>query len=368
MAGFRYFEGEHPELEGRLEEHFERMRAAFVGRGLTGALVLGGGYGRGEGGVMEGPDGLSFSNDLDYCLFDPAPDKRGLAAWCAALEKKESERLGIDVEIKRLRPEDIGDPSRTMMFADLVAGHVVVAGDGAFLERLREDLDFSKIEAVEAVRLMWNRGSGLFFALCRSGREGEKGFVIRNHAKLKLALGDAWLCLQGKHTPLARERHERLLQAKLPPNLAWLRDWHAEGLAFKRRPVADGPGWPELEAERSRLVEAWERVFLQAEGRRLDIPLDSFDEYLIIPRLFPATPLWRNLALALRDKIRRGDTLRPRDDYPRGALMRALPCLLGRTSGGVAETGRFLPRPAGDGLSEPRTWETEYARWWACYA
>jgi len=367
MTG-RYFEGDHPELERRLEQHLTRMRQAFQAQDWHGALVLGGGYGRGEGGVMQARDGVGFSNDLDYFLFDDAPGAPGLGAWCRQMERSESAALGIDVEIKCLRPDALGDPSRSMMFADLVAGHVVVAGEAGFLVQLREGLDFSRIAPEETTRLLWNRGSGLFFARCQMrGEAAAMKFVIRNHAKAKLALGDAWLCWHGQYVSACRERAARLAAAELPPAFADLRHWHGQGVAFKFHPVADGQSWPQLEAESQQLISAWGTLYLAVEQWRLQRQLADFTTYLALPRLLPSTSFAKNLALAVRDRLRRGGCLRPLGDYPRAGLMRALPCLLGLTAGGVAQAGSYLPPPTGD-PSLPRTWQPGYAKWWASYA
>ncbi|MEI6673612.1 MAG: hypothetical protein WCO57_00385 [Verrucomicrobiota bacterium] len=367
MTG-RYFEGNHPALAGRLECHLARMRQAFADHGWPGALVLGGGYGRGEGGVMTTPAGDAFSNDLDYFLFTAAPDAPRLQAWCRLQERTESATLGIDVEIKCLRAAALGDPSRSMMFADLVAGHVVVAGDGGFLARLREGLDCSRIAPEETTRLLWNRGSGGFFARCQMrGDAAAKQFVIRNHAKLKLALGDAWLCWHGQYVSACRARAARLAAAELPAEFAGLRAWHAQGVAFKFQPVADGSSWPQLEAESHHLIAAWGTLYLAVEAWRLQRQLADFSAYLALPRLLHSTSFAKNLALAARDQLQRGGCLRPLGDYPRAGLMRALPCLLGLTPGGVAQAGRFLPPPVGD-PSLPGTWQPGYATWWASYA
>lgn len=362
----RYFEGSHPGLKQRLEEHFSRISESFANRGFSGALVLGGGYGRGEGGVMETATGVEFSNDLDYFLFNDTPDDVALLGWCREIERTETAALGIDVEIKTLRADSIGDPSRSMMFADLVAGHVVVAGDAWFLRVLREGLDFSRIEPEEATRLLWNRGSGMFFSRCRMHEGGDMKFVIRNHAKLKLALGDAWLCLHGKYTSKCRERGERLAATELPANLAHIRAWHHEGVDFKFKPFSDGVTWEELAEESRKLIEAWGVVYLAAETKRLKRSFNGFSDYLSVPRLLPGS-LLRNLLLALRDKLRRGAFLKPLGDYPRAGLMRALPCLLGLTQGGEAEAARFLPKPEGD-ASRFRAWEPVYTKWWTYYA
>jgi hypothetical protein len=367
LSKVRYFEGDHPELVGRLESHFDRVRTEFVQKGFRGALVLGGGYGRGEGGVMMDGNGPAFSNDLDYFLFHDSPSDPSLVSWCREIELRESPLLGIDVEIKCLRADSIGDASRSMMFADLVAGHVVVAGDAAFLSAMRRDLDFSRIDSEEATRLLWNRGSGLFFSACRMGKDSEMGYVIRNHAKLKLALGDAWLCLHGKYTPRCRERAAALETMQLPDQVPMLRQWHAEGVEFKFHPFSKGKTWDNLTDEAAQLAAAWGKVYLAVEEKRLGRKISHFQDYLRVPRLSPASSPARNLALALRDRLKRGACLRPVVDYPRAALMRALPCLLGITPGGVREAARFLPSPQGDPASI-HDWEPVYSKWWTHYA
>jgi hypothetical protein len=366
MAG-PYFEGDHPELKSLLENHFTRVRDAFIAQGWRGCLVLGGGYGRGEGGVMQGRNGLCFSNDLDYFLFDQAPGNPRLESWCRQIEREESRLMGIDVEIKCLRPDSLGDPSVSMMFADLVAGHVQVAGDASFLRSLRPNLDFSRLDPTETTRLLWNRGSGLFFSCCRMDQDAQMSFVIRNHAKAKLAMGDAWLCLNGQYTSMCRERAARLALLDVPSEFPHLRQWHADGVAFKFSPVAEGRTWQELHQESRQLIEAWGALYLVVEQNRLQRTIAGFSEYLAMPRLVHGPSRCRNLAIALRDRLKRGAFLRPLGDYPRAGLMRALPCLLGLTPGGLAQAARFLPTPAGD-LALAGTWESLYEKWWSYYA
>lgn len=337
-----FFEGSFPTLEESLRRHFERVRQSWTGiSGLAQALVLGGGYGRGEGGVALLGEGPSLFNDLDYFLFSETPDDPTLVEWCRQIEREETERLGADVEIKRLPKSDVYQGLETMMFADLVGGHFVVAGDGDFLAELARDQDFSKVGAEDAARLLWNRGSGLLFS--RTIHSEDPVFVSRNQAKLKLALGDAWLCLEGLYVPQCRERGRRFAAIRLPEELEVLHAWHAEAVEYKFRPVVES-----LEGEGSRkeselLGEAWLKVMLRVESVRLGIPSLTLERYLSLPKIFPGLPVWRNLALAVRDQIKRGGCLRPVGDYPRGALMRALPCLLGLGGVSPSRCRDFMP-------------------------
>jgi hypothetical protein len=153
----------------------------------------------------------------------------------------------------------------------------------------------------------------------------------------------------------------------LPEELGALRDWHAQGVAFKFSPVSGGMTWGDLDEESRRLVDVWGDLYLRVEGKRLGRRLAGFTEYVRLARLLPGSSLVRNLALAARDRLMRGACIRPLGDYPRAGLMRALPCLLGLVEGGASQAGRFLPGCGGD-VSLARTWEETYTKWWAHYA
>lgn len=357
----RYFEGDSPALAQRLEDHFARMIDAWRDLPVPGrALVLGGGYGRGEGGVLRTEEGEEFFNDLDYFLFTDEPNDSCLFEWIGRWERDETQRLGVDVEMKALPAAQVAEGIETMMFSDLVAGHVTVAGDGSFLEELKPQVDFSTVGVEEATRLLWNRGSGLFFARQKLGED--LTFVVRNHSKLKLALGDAWLCLQGQYDPRCRVRGERFANAELPEELVDLKAWHAQAVEFKFTPVLGTPSREELQQESRDLAQAWSRVFLQVEGSRLEARELELTDYLEQRKLFPESVGWRNVALAARDRLKRSAFLRPVSDYPRGALMRALPCLLSLGGRSPEDAAQYLPAPAAG-----ETWHQVYERWWHWY-
>lgn len=347
----RFFEGDRPQATRLLEDHFSRLSERWErDRVPARALVLGGGYGRGEGGVTESG---ALYNDLDYFLFADDPERPELERWCRAVETEETAVLGVDVEIKRLSPGAVAAGLRTMMFADLVAGHAVVAGDAGFLDAL--EADFTTVGAEEASRLLWNRGSGLLFARNSS----EASFIERNHAKLKLALGDAKLCLGGRYVPQCRERGRRVALIEGGAGVDELKRWHAEAVEWKFRPRTDmvRPD-AELKEESFRLAAAWERMWLEVESSRLSRPFPTMGSYLEAARVFLDSRALRNVALAFRDRIKRGGNLRPVRDYPRGALMRALPCLLELGGMKAGEAGRFLPEGT----------VGCYEKWWRFYS
>ena len=220
---------------------------------LAGA-VLGGGYGRGEGGVK--PDG-NLSNDLDfYALVAPGLGDRAAAAAAEALAplgKTWSARLGLDVDFTVKTPERMKKDEARLMVQELVRGYCDVWGrPGAELfahvaRRPAEDVPRS-----EAVRLLANRGAGLLLAR-EPGRDRE--FAARNIAKGVMGAGDARLVARGAYRWKAEERREALGDAR-----------YAAALAWKFRPREEPPcTWEEA---REAWLAAAEEVGKGADGRR----------------------------------------------------------------------------------------------------
>jgi hypothetical protein len=377
-AAGAYFPGDEPGLSTRLDAYLAGLAGRLGAAGFASsvsALLLAGGYGRGEGGVFRATPGgeAELYNDLEFYLLlkDPAVAPAA-AAWCAQESHAGDAALGIEVEFKLLPAGELAGASPSMFYYDLVAAHRLVWGDPAYAAawpaRLR---DPALIPAHEAVRLLFNRGSGLFFSRCAleaaDARVGN-GFIERNQAKVRLALADAVLALNGRYHHSCRERARRLGSAlpHTPPDWARLVAWHAAGVEFKLHPRHVHPSAAELAAALAEMAAVWERTFLWLETRHLDRAFASARDYAAAPgRLFPHVPAWRGALLHGRDRVRRGGALPGWRDYPRAALQRALVLLVAPEAG--ASERALAARIISAG--EP-TWsalEAAYVRWWRWY-
>ena len=157
-------------------------------------VVLGGGYGRGEGGVFAEGGAERLSNDLDFfAVTVPGASSGALRAVAGALApigQAWTVRLGVDVDFVVRTPWRIKHDEARVMIQELVRGHVDVAGrPGAELfkdvvRRPPEDLPWG-----EAVRLLVNRGVGLVLARASA----DEAFAERNVNKCVLGAGDAVL-------------------------------------------------------------------------------------------------------------------------------------------------------------------------------
>ncbi len=374
-----YFPGAEPGLTARLDEFLAglgaRLGAAPFAHGVK-ALLLAGGYGRGEGGVFRSsPTGeAQLYNDLEFYLLlaDPAV-AAAAAAWCAVEAHAGDEALGIEVEFKVLPVGELAGAAPSMFYYDLVAAHRLVWGDAALVRGLPDRLrDPALIPAHEATRLLFNRGSGLFYSRCALAAEADprvtNGFVERNHAKVRLALADAVLALNGRYHFSCRERARRLSEnlPHTPPDWAQLVRWHAAGVEFKLRPRHTDLTRAALEASQAEFAAVWRRTFLWLETRRLGQEWPTARAYATAPsRLFPQVPAWRGLLLHARDRLRRGGALPGWCDYPRAALQRAL-VLLVETDATAADRARAARLLGANETGWPAL-EAAYVRWWRWY-
>ncbi len=371
MSGSRYFLEAEPTLAAKLERFLARLAADLGAQSFSqgvAALVLGGGYGRGEGGVFRATKSgeAQLYNDLEFFIFSTSRAiATPLTAWCHRWEHQGTRELGIDVEFKQLPAGVFATAVPTMFYFDLLQGHQLVWGDPKILSNAPATLRHpTQIPLSEPVRLLFNRGSGLLFARWRLEEQPDDpdGFVERNHAKARLALADAVLAAAGLHDGSCLERSRRIAAANFfkPPFFAQLQEWHTQGVQFKLQPRHLHPGAAALADENRELTAVWLEVFLWLESRRLGKAIKNGADYLALSgRLFPHSSRLRNFSLHVRDLMRRGLALPGWLDYPRAALQRALV---------AAHSVDLSEAAAARCVSESRrSWRISYRRWWGLY-
>ena len=377
MTGNSYFPGLAPQLTAKLDDFLASLRTDLEQQpGLSCcviALVLAGGYGRGEGGIFQcsADAPLQLYNDLEfYLIVRPGASLAPLTDWCARHSHRGETLIGIEVEFKILHSPQLSSGQPSMFYYDLLSSNHVVFGPEEFLATLPDTLrNAALIPAEEATRLLFNRGSGLLFskvALQESSPRVVNGFVERNHAKVRLALADAVLALNGRYHFSCLERQQRLDAGldRLPPDWPMLREWHKQGVEFKLHPRHQNPEPAELQKIQNDICKVWMRTFLWLESNRLKTRFHTPEDYAgYSGRLYPQTSPWRNLSLAVRDRLQRDGMLTGIFDYPRAALQRALVLLL-QPEPGLPKAGHLV------GVRKNPTLNricSAYNRWWNHY-
>jgi hypothetical protein len=328
-----------------LEQELERLCNAIltgVERLVPGprleAIVLGGGYGRGQGGVLKTETGDRPYNDLEFYVFlrgNPLLNEHKYGADLRELGESFSSGAGLHVEFKIDSLDKLRSSPISMFTYDLVAGHRIVRGGDTIFQGCEHHLQAEKIPLSEATRLLFNRCTGLLLAKELLGSQrlslAQGDFIGRNLAKAQLALGDAVLTVFGQYHWSCPERHQRLSELAVPelPTLDEVRQRHAAGVAFKLHPRSIAKLAAEFEGEHREISALASRLWLWLESRRLKCEFSSVRDYALSEGEKCYGPAgWRNYLLNLRTFGPQAafDSMAAR--YPRERLFNSLPLLL----------------------------------------
>ncbi len=238
-----------PALERHLDVACQRMLSGV--RGIIPsprleAVLLGGGYGRGEGGVWRTATGDRPYNDLEFYVAVQGNRQLNELRYgraLAALGEILTHLVGVEVESTITSLAELRRQPVSMFTYDLMAGHRLLGREASWLGGCDHHLAAAQIPLAEGTRLLMNRGTGLLLAQGKLAAPtlapSDAEFIRRNLAKAELACGDAVLVARGEYDWSCRERHrriDRLAQLEPSPWHEALRRHHAAGVAFKLHP------------------------------------------------------------------------------------------------------------------------------------
>jgi hypothetical protein len=326
------------DLEAHLQKTCDQVLAgvrALIPATKLAGLLLGGGYGRGEGGVLRSPAGDLPYNDLEFYVFvrgNAVLAERQFRHPLHELGEQLTPAAGLEVEFKVLTLDKLRNSAPSMFYYDLVMGHYWQLGDDGLLAGCESHRDAAGIPLHEATRLLMNRCTGLLFSLARLSGDRftteDADFVGRNLAKAQLAFGDVLLTANGRYHWSCRERHQRLENdAGLQfPWVSALKTHHAAGVEFKLHPTRSTETRATLAARYQELSALGEKLWLWLESKRLGQNFASARAYSLSPlNKCSETSALRNRLVNLRAFGAPGLAC---GRYPRERLLQALPLLL----------------------------------------
>jgi len=331
-------------LEKRLHHLCEQIRAALCGLlppGKLEAILLAGGYGRGEGGVLSTPNGDQPYNDLEFYIFLHGNRHLNELRYGHPLEvlgQILTPQAGVDVDFKIASLDEFQRNPVSMFSYDLVSGHRQLLGRDDLFEPCAHHLLAENIPLMEASRLLMNRCSGLLFARERLDRRSrftaeDADYVRRNIAKAALAFGDIILTVRGQYHWSCRERHHRLLALTPDPTLRFLdkvRSNHKVGVSFKLHPQRSNGVFSQLETHHAEVTALGLQLWLWLESLRLNVTFSSVRDYVEHPLdKCPETQAARNWLVNLKALGPGAGLLTPRCvRHPRERVLHALTLLL----------------------------------------
>lgn len=353
--------------------------AKHFGRDECRALVLLGGYGRGEGGVIREENGERPHNNLDLLLVTTPWGMLRQTALKKRLDDilapiAHDERIGIDTgvigefELRRA-------PARVIWF-DLRWGHRTILGDAGLIPSLAP-LSAAEIEIDDVHNLLVNRASLLVINDCLIERgfvsKSDARFIIKHLMKAIIGHGDALLFTRGRYHASYLEKQQRMREfSNVVPGLAKLYEMAAE---FRFMPDYSRYERQDLVAFTNVTRDVLARAHLEFERFRSGEPNCSFADH--VKRVLCAKP--SSYTFVTRSKrflrswkssneLRNAANLPKliaeavRAHHPRMTLAAALPAVL---HGSNADEMRLVQGILGADDCSPRGLRRAYLQHWA---
>jgi len=258
------------------------------------AIVLTGGYGRGEGGVCLSEGGYRLVNDLDLAVFVEKDFKRikkqytpRLKALATSLQPKARGIKQIDMDITsinryRFRPNLVNN-------YEIKQGHQVLFGS-LDLAKVMPNLVAENLPVFDGTTYFYSRGSGLLLPALYLVTGSLKHAALQENFQIELqkacqAMGDALLLKLRRYHCSYRERLRRFesLERDLDSDLKRLYEeiapWYAWGVHRKLEPQLNWPGNDQMRERFFEIRDVFSRFFLWFESGRLGKSFTNWEQY-----------------------------------------------------------------------------------------
>lgn len=252
------------------------------------AVVLFGGFGRGEGGVHV--DGLDVHpvNDYDIVIVTREPSflaRRKYGSRLHRLAKDLARQIGIkQVDLGLTDKRSLASAPLTIASYELRAGSKVIYGT-LDLPNIMPDFDPTLIPLVEGAKLLFHRGGGLLIAtfyLDENGevaKENREKFFIECQKAL-LAMGDCALLLRGRYVCSYVERGQLIENVDIDfPQFDLVLSRYKEAIEFKVKPDFDRLPTGNLALYFQEIVDLYEKFYKYFEEIRLATQFQTWMDY-----------------------------------------------------------------------------------------
>jgi len=304
------------------------------------AIILGGGYGRGQGGVGFKNGNMTLYNDYDMFMVTNNISRNQKSEYLKKIMhacENLKDKIDIDVDFGPLKNiNELENIPRTIMYYELKKGHKVIYGDRHILDKLPE-YDIGTLPEEEALNYMLNRGVGLLLASKRLSIKNknleDKEFIERNIYKAIMACGDIFLLFENSYSYSYTERLEAMKTFK---NNDVIREngfyqYYKDSINYKLKPVNQ---FELLQDKFNYALKAFENFYLYSFAKYWNTSITSPEDYysLLYDKGISSCKKFKDLPknLLLNTKIigLKKFSLKFYLSYPRYRLFFVLPHLL----------------------------------------
>ncbi len=267
------------------------------------AIILIGGYGRGEGTPFATHEGQVPFNDYDLFVISTASPQT-VKPILHHLEELLSKKVGIPVDLAYIQEKKLAEMEFSLMNTEMRHGHRVLFGNKHILDQM-PPFSIQALPKTEGTRLLMNRG----YLLWENDRALESGdidprqikkYIWKNHLAygdcILLAFGDYAIGYQEKRDLIEKYRSDGSI-----PDVQRTIDEYKQAIEFKL--TGNERLWPQgnLHELQKNAKKQFHTFFLWYEGRRLKHKLASTEKYreVLGREGSPDYPKWKAALLNL---------------------------------------------------------------------
>jgi hypothetical protein len=204
------------------------------------AMVLLGGYGRGEGGVVVTDDGERPHNNLDFLIITRSvsqADQERLKTSVQEAVQPLEQAYAIEFDVAAISESRLRRSPSLVMWYDMRFGHKTVVGDAAFVPALKH-FCVERIPTWDVLNLLVNRGTLIVIndqlIAVRELTTEEKQRIVKLAMKAIIGYGDAQLYFLGRYDWSYAEKQRRMRDCEEVPES--FRKLYDEAIEFRFQP------------------------------------------------------------------------------------------------------------------------------------
>lgn len=255
----------------------------FLSPEVCRALVLLGGYGRGEGGVVKTDRGERIHNNLDFLVITSSIPPEKQTQLRADLQQELAplkDKYEVELDFAFIPESKLRRSPSLVMWYDMRFGHKTILGDASLVPSLTQ-FDLARIPAWDVRNLLVNRGTLLVIndqlIASRPLSPEDRKLLVKHAMKAIIGYGDALLFFSGDyHWSYAEKQRRMRKRGEVAESFRTLYD---AALEFRFQPDYAAYEQRDLETWINGFREELATVHLFCESKRLCCPALSWKSY-----------------------------------------------------------------------------------------
>ncbi len=275
------------ELEKLIEELVNEISVNFkaeVSPNDYRALLLIGGYGKGEGGAELREGRELIHNDMDLLLIttnDSLADQSRLQKTLERISNSIGKKHDVRIVSSVISDKKLRNSPSLIIWHDMYYGHKLLAGEHDYVSTLPFS-NAAKIPPEDVLTLLVNRGTllvinDLLMSMNEDSSETHRKMITKHIMKAIIGFGDAYLYFQGKYHWSYRERQLRMKSCiDCPEEFQQLYD---QASSFRFQPEYNNFQSTDLKERMNKVKEILSSIYLECEKKRLKNPNLNWENY-----------------------------------------------------------------------------------------